>query len=609
MPAPIERKFGTILLGIWLVSSVLLLVLGREAILNWRFGDPDDQMRVVQIRDWLAGQSWWDITQYRMNPPDGGPMHWSRLVDIPIAAVILLFSLFVQRESAELAAFAVVPLLTFGAALWLYARLGRRLFGAGPALLASALTVTLLPVMTQLVPMRIDHHGWQIVLFLAAATALFAPERPRLAGAVLGIACAVWLEISVEGLPFAVMLLGLLALRWIVPALGTNSDPQGSFLSAMGAISISSALLFILTENGFTHGNHCDSLSPVHVLAIPAISALLFAACGLAHVMRRPMNWKMKIGTGMIAAVGGIAVLLSVAPQCTGDAFASLDPLVRDYWFSRTQEGLPLWSIDPKIALPSWAAFAVGTVALAVLFAMRIPAALGDRIVMICLFAGCVLVGLLVSRTTLYAVLLANLFAATLCLDWLRRAEKYTTVTMRMLLRIAAVIIILPTAFANMAMGLVPDKDAEPLAKRSVSEPDFEDKVRHCQSSKAFRALRELPKSSQLLAGLDTSPGILLFTDHKVIASGHHRNQKAMADVIRAFTGSEEEALRIYKARGIDYLVTCEGSYELQFYHARAPHGFGAQVQRGKLPVWLSKDRVIGPFSVYKVDWTQEAKP
>ena len=48
----------------------------------------DDAMRLVEVRDFLAGQGWFDLTQYRLSPPDGVPMHWSRLIDLPLAALI-----------------------------------------------------------------------------------------------------------------------------------------------------------------------------------------------------------------------------------------------------------------------------------------------------------------------------------------------------------------------------------------------------------------------------------------------------------------------------------------------------------------------------------------
>src|SRR5579872_2177391 len=61
----------------------------------------DDAMRLAQVRDLLAGQSWYDLTQWRMNVPFGLPMHWSRLIDAPIAGLILLFRQFLAPQSAE----------------------------------------------------------------------------------------------------------------------------------------------------------------------------------------------------------------------------------------------------------------------------------------------------------------------------------------------------------------------------------------------------------------------------------------------------------------------------------------------------------------------------
>ena len=601
MASLFDRKFGTIVFAIWIVVCCLLLFMARAAISHWAFGDPDDQLRVVQVRDWMAGQSWWDITQHRMNPPAGGPMHWSRLVDVPIAGAILFFGLFLQGEQAELAAFGTVPLMTFGAGLFFYARLGRRLFGAPAALLASALVVTLIPVMGQLVPMRIDHHGWQIVLFLAASVALFSDRMPRLAGAVVGLCCALWLEISIEGLPFAVLLLGMLALRWLCPKLSNHADPQGGLLAGIAALAMGSAILFAITENMGVHGNHCDSLSPVHIAAFAAVAFVLIAGTALARAFNLIVNLPEKIGLCVAAGIAGISVLLLIAPQCTGDAFASLDPLVRDYWFSRTQEGLPLWAIDPGIALPSWSAYAAGLLALGLLWAQRIPEKLGERVVLTLLFLGCAAVGMLVSRTTLYAVLLANLFAAAVFVDWMRRADLSTAMLRRMGLRIAAVMLIFPSAFATIAMGLAHRSETTTTAEVASKSDDFDTKVRLCQSAKAYRALASLPKGSQLMAGLDSSPGILVFTGNKVVATGHHRNHKAMADVIRTFIGSEAEARAIYQARKIEYLVMCDGSYELRDYRDRAPAGFAAQISRGNLPDWLVKDRVAGPFTVYRV--------
>ena len=46
-----------------------------------RLPDADDMMRLQQIRDWLGGQAFADLTQYRLGA-DGVAMHWSRLADL-----------------------------------------------------------------------------------------------------------------------------------------------------------------------------------------------------------------------------------------------------------------------------------------------------------------------------------------------------------------------------------------------------------------------------------------------------------------------------------------------------------------------------------------------
>ena len=70
-----ERHYRSLIITIWLMTSLLFFLVSRDAIANWKMGDPDDQLRLVAGPRLARGQSWWDVTQYRMNLPDGGPMH------------------------------------------------------------------------------------------------------------------------------------------------------------------------------------------------------------------------------------------------------------------------------------------------------------------------------------------------------------------------------------------------------------------------------------------------------------------------------------------------------------------------------------------------------
>ena len=278
-----ERHYRSLIGAIWLITSLFLLFMMRDSIAAFKVGDPDDALRMVQVRDWLAGQGWSNVTQYRMNLPDGGPMHWSRLVDIPIAAAILMFRPWLGQYGAEQAAAAIIPLLTYGVVLTFYAAAVRRTWGALPALVAAATFFLILPATFQLLPMRIDHHGWQLALFCVGLWALFDPVQSRKSAIIMGAAMALWLEISVEGLPFAVIVFGVLALRWFLPAWRVaghepdKTDGAGQLVTAVLTFAVSLVMLFGVTENWEKAGNFCDGLSPFHLASAGAVAAVLVA--------------------------------------------------------------------------------------------------------------------------------------------------------------------------------------------------------------------------------------------------------------------------------------------------------------------------------------------
>ena len=113
-PAPDLRRAALWAGLAWLTCCVVLIWLAHGRFSTLAFRDPDDAMRLVQVRDWLAGQFFFDVSQHRVNPPHGGPMHWSRIVDMPIAGLILLLRPLLGAASAELIACIAVPLLLLG---------------------------------------------------------------------------------------------------------------------------------------------------------------------------------------------------------------------------------------------------------------------------------------------------------------------------------------------------------------------------------------------------------------------------------------------------------------------------------------------------------------
>src|SRR3546814_18125356 len=119
--------------SIWLVSQKWAAIKGLA------LPDTDDNLRLQQVRDWLGGQGWFDLRQHRMLPPEGADIHWSRLVDLPLAGLILLFKPFLPMFRAEQVAVTIAPLLPLGVIVASLAFISRRLIAPNAWAIAPAL--------------------------------------------------------------------------------------------------------------------------------------------------------------------------------------------------------------------------------------------------------------------------------------------------------------------------------------------------------------------------------------------------------------------------------------------------------------------------------------
>lgn len=551
----------------WLMISALLIVTNLSAILAYQFPDPDDTLRLLQVRDLLAGQAWFDLTQHRIDAVHGGvTMHWSRLVDLPIAAVVLALRWLIGQGAAETAALIFVPLATMAVALLLAGRIAWRLIGeeaAGFACLAMALSV---PVIEQMRPMRIDHHGWQIVCALAVMNALMA-RRPYLGGWIAGLAMAAWLSISIEGLPLAAAICGVTALRWL-----RDRHDRDWFVGTMQGLAVGSAALFAATRGFADLAQHCDAISPAHLGAF-ALGAL--ATSGLARLEPLP-RFAQVTGLGLIAALGAVT-LVSFAPSCTTGAFSQLDPLVDTFWYRAVAEGLPVWQQPAKVVLqvviPPLVALAA-----CVRLAGRNPGWLRRWWQDYALILGAAfLVSLFVVRAGAVAGALAAVPLGWLVREWLRSARNLRQPGRRALM------------MAAMGLALLP---AMPLTLFAMARParaasgEIVQRVSACRVDLGATAFHRLP-AGEILAPLDIGPQLLFATDRAVIATGHHRGAAAMRTTIATFIGPAEAAHATLVARGTRYVAVCPDLVEPRRYAAAAPQGLMAGLLAGRAPGWL----------------------
>lgn len=572
-------RFWTSAAAIWAVVAMLLMAVAWAAIVAWRFPDPDDQMRLLQVRDLLAGQGWFDVTQYRLNPPAGVPMHWSRLVDLPIAAVIAVLTPLIGAAHAEHAALIVVPLATLAVVMALVGAIARRMLDDEAALLTVCLAPLSVEVMHQLRPMRIDHHGWQMALALIATLGLIDRRRVR-GGAIAGLALATWLAISLEGLPMIAAVFAVVALRWVVAP-----QVDAALMRATAAVAAAASLiLFIATASPAAWRTPaCDAMSP------PYIAALGVAAIGMVAVTLLPLrSWPARLAALGVVGAAALATIPLVAPACAAGPFARLDPLVRELWYMQVMEGLPMWRQTPVVIVNSVVLPLIGIAGAALGWRTGSDEARLRWATLLFLTMAATAAAILVQRSSGVAALIAVPGAARLIHPALLRARTIASVPLRTLATLAILILAAPgLAIPTITNVLAPDHETAAVHK-----------AMGCVDADDLGALRALP-TGRVLAPLDISPAILVLTGHAAVASGHHRGSAAMHDVITAFTGTEAAARAIVRRRGVDYVVVCPGVAETILYERTAPTGLLAGLEHGRVPAWLR--RVVLPGSSAQV--------
>lgn len=526
------------------------------------FGDTDDAMRMAQIRDWMAGQGWSDLRQYRLAPPEGAPMHWTRVVDVQVAALIHAFGFFFEPARAEIAARLAYMLVLSGLMLWAAARLGRTL--AGPAGIAPALTLVAASGLSfgYMQFGRIDHHALQMVLLLFAweAAVRALDERQAHSAAIAGALVALSISVSVET---ALLLAGACAiapLNWVARAGRERAALLWLAGGLGGGLSVCGAL-FIATSADMQAA--CDSLSPAFVMA-GLLAALAFTI--LYALSALLSTWPVRLGALILAAGGALGILLFYHPACAIHPYAGMDPLVRAIWLDNVPEAAPFTTMlaqNPRAALAFVPPVALGAAALA--FAVWTTQGLARR--------------RWIALSGAFGIALATLFLEVRALTQMATMGGWGAVLIgaifagRMkapLLSIAPVIAMSPLFWAI-------------VKNVAIDEPAAASSSHQCYLPASYRALAALPPG-RVLAPVSMGGHIVAHTHHSALGGAYHRifrHNRALLDMLLAPPDEAQIALR---AAGVRYLALCFDADTLAMMVARAPDGLAAVLERDRLP-------------------------
>ncbi len=564
---------------VWLVLASLLVARGFTAIAERRFPDPDDVLRLVQVRDLLAGQGWFDLHQYRIDGPAGTLMHWSRIVDVPLALVIGALSPLLGSAAAEQVAIVAVPLLTLAAILLAVAKTAARVMDSQGVTLA-CLCVGLSPmVLAQVQPLRIDHHGWQIFTVVLAMAGM-VPGRRTWGPTFSGAALAMGLSISLEILLITAAFGAAFALRWLAD--GVTRRPLVAFLGSLAGTLV---LMFFATRGLDDLVQHCDVVSPAH-LGLFAIAALGTAATASVRRLSRPAI----VGLLGVSAALGLGFYAWSAPQCLAGPFGNLDPLVREFWYENVAEGRPAWRIAPELWMPIAAQGLIALAALAWLWRNRTSDERRWWSEYLLITGVAFFTGLLVWRSLAFVGALSAIplgWLAGRLLMALREAERPLR---KVAVAVVMVLVLVPSFPVALAQIVTPKNDEEPAEAGPGTSAA-------CRLAGSAAALNKLAPA-KVFAPLDLGPALLDRSRHGVVATAHHRANLSMHDVIAAFLGSPETARALILRHDADYVMLCTEMGEVGLYQAKAPDGFAARLMAGRVPAWLKPVPLEGPSEV-----------
>ncbi len=564
-----------LLMMIWVVAAFSLTMSFGVSSLS-----PDDAMRLVQVRDLSAGQSWFDLTQYRLDPPHGVVTHWSRLVDLPLALLIGFFKLFASQAMAEKVTLAVWPTVLLFGYLAGIVQIGRALAGEPAARVALLFAVLMAPAMQHFRIDSIHHHNVQIVLVTWTLALLLRGSTRDMAfsGALSALSVAVGQEMA----PVVAVLAVAVAARWIVR--GEDSARAAiAFGIAIGTGVLLLMLATVLPADYFAV--HCDSLS------IAQVGALTLGAFGLAIAASLPLGGSTTRLVAAAALAAALAAAVGVgAPQCLADPYAQLDPRLSDLWLSSVSEARNVAAMlrDLPQQVPGYFGVPLAALGLGLVQCLRSSDAQRWRwIVVIAAQAVFVLIAMWQVRGSAGAnAIAAALFPAALIAILPARADAAAGFGLNRCALIA-LLLINPVTLLGLGSGA-----ARAFA---VTEPHFitSGQAGTCQQPADYAPLVNLPRG-RVLAFIDAGPFILMQSNDAVFGAPYHRNESGNLVTLDIFLATPADAARQMAKYGIDTVAFCPGSPDRYQYARLAPHGLAASLARGETPAFLERVPATG---------------
>ena len=564
-----------------LLTIALLLAVSLPFSSDYVGADNDDTMRLVVVRDLLAGQSWFDTTQYRLGLAGGTQMHWSRFIDLPIANLISFFSLFTGQQQAEALALAVWPCFLVIPVLFCAGLAGYRLGGTAAMHATLILTAVLLVSLNRFKPGAIDHHNVQIALVAGIAAMLLAPAMRARDHAVAGVLAGLAIAIGAETTPLIGAVCLVVALRWAWHGRAFRDAATAFGLS----LALTTTTAFFTTVAPSHYGQvTCDSLSyGFYALATLGGGTLFLTAAFASH-------WSFRSRLAALAGAGAVvaAAVLLIAPGCLSNPLASLDPLLKTFWLNgvvEAQSAIAQFRLDPA---SMGAFYATGLLAIGVCVrrVLRREAA-EAHLILLALLLVAFAVSLIQIRGSVFVYMLSAIPLGVMIAD-LRQASNAAPKKLKLGLAFAGLTLASTPATWALAGALVPGRSGNMLRAEFSIEP----KPASCTDRAELAPLAREPVGV-VAAVSDLGAPILRFTGHRVLSAPYHRNQGGMLTELHIGLSNPHQAEAFLRGAHVTLLAFCPGNPQTRTIAEAEPQGLYATLLKGAVPAYL--EPVAGP--------------
>lgn len=570
-----------------------LLALAFVGVRTWQiagvgiygfFGDPDDATRLVQVRELMASWHWFDTTTMKFGGDAGMLSHWSRLVDLPIAALIAGFNLILPLPDAERLTHAAWPLLTLGFLTWVMFKATANVAGdmvGRLTLLLAALT----PLgWYQFAVGRIDHHNVMIAGIVSATVLIWAyPQRPsawRFAGVLVGLALAV----GYEALAPAVAL-GTFVAVWAL--FDRRVEKAAVAFSAALALTFAAAFVATIPPSRWMDIK-CDAIS------LNMIVLVAFGVCGLLVALGPGREWRLAARVASIAACAGVGIAAYgwLEPKCLAGPLGQLPPLAVKIWLNNVDENKSIVSaFFHRHFIQSFALLAFYGLALrAQVYRLRETRSASDLFLLAAVTS---FVGLACwqFKYVAYASFI-SIVPMALVFSRLGPVGDISSATVRL----GAIVLLNQTVLLWASGGVDAAVGAAPLTtEQSRTDADA------CSKPEAIRELAGLP-AGLVATHINVGAFIAAETHHRVLSAPYHRIANAIIANHLIFSAHDAKtAAALLKQEDVDYVAVCDGLDQPSITSPEWKGTFKADLVNGKAPSFLVPIALPDPHAIYHV--------